>query len=353
MSAVDIQQMDNIEVQWGEDMQGDEAIDVDAAKEEKQYLTFQAHHLPITDIQVTDDGTIFTASSDHTIKIWSWDDEDKYILKKTLKKHSHVVSEIALSSDNSHFVSSSYDKTINLWDLNKVEQPNRFIGHSKAVLSVAVSADNRVIISGGADKKTMVWNVQGTLKIEDESHKGFVNQVDFNPFFQNIFFSCSEDKGIIGYNHEKQGIVQPYAKIYGHGKPVLGFCQSPDGSLLGAITHTDIFFHDVVMGDFCASTKLPAYQKISHNQQIMSTGTCLKFNPHAILIAYSCGQQICLNTLNSGDQKWLSINDGAYSDHDKVSATFTKFVWTKDGKNLVTGASDGAVRIIKCHDLIQ
>ena len=131
-------------------------------------------------------------STDNSIKIWSQDDDDSYVLKKTLKKHSHVVSEIDLSADNSHFVSSSYDKTINLWDMNKLDSPNRFHAHTKAVLSVAMSQDGRAIVSGGADKQTIVWNVQGTFKIRTEAHKSFVNQVAFNPVFQNIFFSCSE-----------------------------------------------------------------------------------------------------------------------------------------------------------------
>jgi len=320
-----------------------------------QCFTFKAHDAPITDIQVTSDDMIFTASQDNKIKIWKLE-EDNYVLKKTLNGHSHVVSELAFGSSStnqvSHFVSSSYDRTINLWDTNRLDAPTRIKGHEKAVLSVAMSADNRVIVSGGADKKVKVWNVTGQNKIEDSSHKDFVNRVAFNPCFHTIFFSCSEDRSLIGYNFEDQRTLQPYANITGPQGPILNFDISPDGSLCALVSQREIYYCDLVMGDHCANERLPSVQKLANNKTQVSSGSCLKFNPEAILVAYSCGANIYLRVLNTNSKRTLNINDGEQSNH-RSSAVFTRFNWNKQGNSLITAATDGKVRIYKCNEMLQ
>ena len=58
-------------------------------------------------------------------------------------------------------LSSSWDKSIILWNLKTAQIKNTFIGHTKEVLSVAFSPDNRMIASGSKDKKIKIWNTLG------------------------------------------------------------------------------------------------------------------------------------------------------------------------------------------------
>jgi len=63
---------------------------------------------------------ILTASRDKTIIVWqlSRDDAAYGYPKKILHGHNHFVSDVVISSDGQFALSSSWDKTLRLWDLN-------------------------------------------------------------------------------------------------------------------------------------------------------------------------------------------------------------------------------------------
>lgn len=86
-----------------------------------------------------------------------------------------------MSSDGQYALSSSWDKTLRLWDLNtsvfsqfkhlKLKDwgfsgtaTRQFVAHEKDVLSVAFSADNRQIVSGSRDKTIKLWNTIAQCK---------------------------------------------------------------------------------------------------------------------------------------------------------------------------------------------
>ena len=70
---------------------------------------------------------------------------------KSFHGHNHFVSCLALNSDSTKLVSSSWDKTIRLWDIPSAKSDVIFKGHTKDVLSVAFSHDERLIFSGSMD----------------------------------------------------------------------------------------------------------------------------------------------------------------------------------------------------------
>merc|ERR1712226_771290 len=70
---------------------------------------------------------------------------------KRLSGHSHFVSDVVISTCGQFAVSSSWDKTLRLWDLEKGITTTRFVGHTKDVLSVAFSSDKiqKIVIKNG------------------------------------------------------------------------------------------------------------------------------------------------------------------------------------------------------------
>ena len=91
---------------------------------------------------------------------------------KSFSGHNHFIEDVALSYDGRYAVSSSWDKTLRLWDFNTKASIATFIGHEKDALTVAFSPDNRQIVSGARDKSIKLWNVKGDCKYSIDGISG-------------------------------------------------------------------------------------------------------------------------------------------------------------------------------------
>ena len=116
----------------------------------------------------------------HTVTLKDEDDKEytKTIVGKPLKSfhgHNHFVSCLALNSDSTKLVSSSWDKTIRLWDIPSAKSDVIFKGHTKDVLSVAFSHDERLIFSGSMDNTLRYWNTKGDLRYTNNQFKDWVS----------------------------------------------------------------------------------------------------------------------------------------------------------------------------------
>jgi guanine nucleotide-binding protein subunit beta-2-like 1 protein len=103
---------------------------------------------------------VLSGSRDRTLIMWHLTrEEGEYGTQlRRLQGHNHFISDVTISSDGQFALSSSWDGTLRLWDLNTGDTTRRFVGHTKDVLSVAFSADNRQIVSGSRDKSINLWN---------------------------------------------------------------------------------------------------------------------------------------------------------------------------------------------------
>jgi WD40 repeat protein len=102
-----------------------------------------------------------------------------------------------ISSDGNYALSSSWDKTLRLWELSTGVTTRRFVGHTNDVLSVSFSADNRQIVSGSRDRTIKLWNTLGNCKytITEKGHTEWVSCVRFSPNPQNpVIVSAGWDK---------------------------------------------------------------------------------------------------------------------------------------------------------------
>jgi WD40 repeat protein len=102
-----------------------------------------------------------------------------------------------ISSDGAYALSSSWDKSLRLWELASGNTTRTFVGHNNDVLSVSFSADNRQIVSGSRDRTIKLWNTLGDCKftITDKGHTEWVSCVRFSPNPQNpVIVSAGWDK---------------------------------------------------------------------------------------------------------------------------------------------------------------
>lgn len=135
---------------------------------------------------------LISGSRDKSIIVWNLknventegnENETYGVPDKLLTGHNHFISDLSLSSDNGYLLSSSWDKTIRLWDLKTFRTNRLFTGHTKEVFSVAFSSDNRQIISSGADKTIKLWNTLAECKFTSESsnHSDWVSCIRYSP----------------------------------------------------------------------------------------------------------------------------------------------------------------------------
>lgn len=105
--------------------------------------------------------------------------EEKEVGKpfKSLTGHNHFVSGLSLSQDSKFLVSSSWDKTLRLWDLSTFKKRSIFVGHSKDVISAVFSSDDRSILSASMDKTLRVWNIKGENKHVCSEFGGWVSSI--------------------------------------------------------------------------------------------------------------------------------------------------------------------------------
>ena len=78
---------------------------------------FSGHQDAVSCLAVLDEETILTGSHDRNIKLW---DAVSSGCIRTYSGHTGNVTSISLSQDESHFLSSSTDRTVKIWAISIV-----------------------------------------------------------------------------------------------------------------------------------------------------------------------------------------------------------------------------------------
>jgi guanine nucleotide-binding protein subunit beta-2-like 1 protein len=177
--------------------------------------------------------TLVSGSRDHKIMIWSLTPEQETpgYARRSLTGHNQAVSDVQVSSDGQFVLSSSWDKTLRLWEMASGKSVKTFVGHSSDVFSVAFSADNRQIASCGRDKSIKLWNTLGECKytFTEEQHQDWISCVRFSPSAKTpLLVSGGWDKEVKVWNLSN---FKLRATLKGHNGVINAVTVSPDGSL--------------------------------------------------------------------------------------------------------------------------
>eukprot|EP00035_Acanthoeca_spectabilis_P024513 m.454133 g.454133 ORF g.454133 m.454133 type:complete len:356 (+) comp20620_c0_seq1:448-1515(+) len=152
-----------------------------------------AHELPIVDVAVAKDGTVFTASDDVTVKVWAGGGPDLTLLR-TLTGHTNWVTSIAIAPCGIAIFSGSGDRTIRKWDWRTGEQIGVLAGHRASVLALAEGDDAR-LFSGSGDNTIRAWNMRSGVHLATlEGHEDIVRTLAVGG--ASLLASGSEDKTI-------------------------------------------------------------------------------------------------------------------------------------------------------------
>ncbi|MDJ0514769.1 MAG: GUN4 domain-containing protein [Trichodesmium sp. MO_231.B1] len=243
---------------------------------------------------------------------------------RSLTGHNDWVRSVAISPDGETIVSSSYDKTIKVWDLPTGSLKGTLDDYNTRVFSVTISPDGKTIVSGSADGTIQVWDlVTGTLKGTLTGHSNSVYSVVISPDNQNII-SGSADGTIRVWDLTTGTSKTP---IRAHGNAVYSVAISPDGkTIVSGSGDGRIKVWDLKTGDLKATLT-------GHNDQVFS-------------VAISSDGETVVSGSADGTIKVWDLLGGSLketlSDHSKE-------VWSvaisSDGKTIVSGSEDKTIKI--------
>ncbi len=219
-------------------------------KLEIQYVgELHGHNGPVTAIAVGKDADskplLVSGSRDKKLIVWKLNLDQPDVQKnedgrdtgvlivgkpfKSLSGHSHFVSGVSLSKDSKFVISSSWDKTVRLWDLNTFKTRTLFTGHTKDLLCCDFANEDRSILSGGMDNSLRIFNIKGEQKHICSEFGGWVSCItQIKHDKQSLFAIGSHDRTVKIYDNDYSLLTTVDGFDYG----VVSTAADADGEFL-------------------------------------------------------------------------------------------------------------------------
>jgi WD40 repeat protein len=148
---------------------------------------------------------------------------------RTQKLHTESVRALALSGDNHHLASASWDGQVVLWDARKEEVRHVLEGHTQIVWTLAFNYDASTLTSASMDGTVKLWDVAtGACILTYAAHTSGVYSAAFSPDGSRIA-SASND-GTFRLWDPQSG--ETLRTVNGSMEDVWSIAFSPDGKRL-------------------------------------------------------------------------------------------------------------------------
>lgn len=147
---------------------------------------------------------VITTSMDRTIKFL---DLKSRKITITLEGHINVVSNCDITRDERKFASSSWDKSICIWDIAtgsyRSKGPAKLLAaHDGSISCCKFSSDGMMLVSGAYDNTVVVWDVENEVeKVRLQGHTSWVEDVCFSQD-QKWIMSVARDNTVRLWNIE-------------------------------------------------------------------------------------------------------------------------------------------------------
>ena len=325
----------------------------------KLLKTLTGHKSWVNKISFSPDGTLMaTASSDNTVKLWSFEctnsEGDRCLkvkvellktLGKTDKGHNHWVTDVSFSPDRTNLVTASRDGTVKIWNQNGVLQKTISVSNNSEELvlnevwGVSFSPDGSTIAAAYGDKTVKLFNLDGNLLQTLKGHSDRVRSVSFSGDGK-LIVSGSDDNTAIIWRRQDGKFLE---RLEGHRGHVNRVKFSRDSKLIATVSDGDN--ENVKLWDIYGNLL-----KTFNNEKIRAIdGTLLTiFNGHQDRVkdvSFSPDSKTLITGSWDNTVRLWNL-DGLFPDtfqgHDN---RVMDLAWSPDGKILVSASWDKTVHL--------
>ncbi|KAF9409483.1 hypothetical protein HW555_011158 [Spodoptera exigua] len=164
------------------------------------------------------DGLVVTGSNDNTILGYNLQDG---VIQVTLEGHENAVCSVKPGRDSGILLSSSWDSTAKVWNINASRTPPLSLKGHQAAVWAAVELFNDTYATASADKTIKLWKKDGSIISTLTGHTDCVRDLAVaNP---ETFLSCSNDASIKHWTNKGQ-CLNTY---YGHSNYIYSISMNP------------------------------------------------------------------------------------------------------------------------------
>jgi guanine nucleotide-binding protein subunit beta-2-like 1 protein len=308
-----------------------------------------------------DSTVLVSGSRDKTLILWTLEGKNEETNQfgkplKTMTGHNHFVTDLAMTSGNSHLISSSWDKTMRLWNLRTCTTQALYQSNNKELNTVCFSKDNRYIFSGGCEQKMMLWNTKGEKKADSsqENHQDWVSRIRYSPSVKHQFYASA---GWDGRLKIWSGHFRNNGYIQAHDSPIYALSIANNGTFIST-------------GGKDGKVKLFNISESSSPCAEFNCGAIvndLAFNPMFRMLAAATDDSIriwditkldedevlCViaprdeNSMAEDDEE-VDSEDEDVDDEDskkKNNIRVTSLTWSATGKYIYAGCSNGTIQV--------
>ncbi|KAL2474032.1 transcriptional corepressor LEUNIG-like [Forsythia ovata] len=222
-----------------------------------------------------------------TVLIWNIESLSTNIIKA----HSHLISDIRFKPNSTVFATSSFDRSVQVWDAVKPTKSNsRLVGHVEPVMSLDFHPTKaNILCSCDSNDEIRLWNVNESACIR--AFKGANRQVRFQPRSGNLLAAATGN--VINMIDVETGTI--HYRLEGHAKDVRSMCWDISGRYMASVSEDCARIWSIVAGG----------KSVHHLQSIENKFVSCTFHPvYSLVLAIGSYQSLEIWNPMNGIKMW-------------------------------------------------
>lgn len=219
--------------------------------------------------------------------------------KSTLEEHTNLITDVRFSSSMSRLATSSFDKSVRVWDADNPGYSLRnFMGHSASVMSLDFHPNkDDLICSCDGDGEIRYWSItNGSCA---RVFKGGNTQLRFQPRHGRYLAAAAENVISI-VDVETQAFQH---RLQGHTKPIHSVCWDPSGEFLASVSEDSVRVWSLGLG-----SEGDCVHELSCNGNKFYS--CAFHPTYSSLLVIGCYQSMELWNMTENKTMTISAHDG-------------------------------------------